>query len=114
MITDPSNIHPGTGTDFTDMRCVKTSVGEHFAGDLEHAIAGGQWAPCWAIRPICFFPAPGWALHNPRRSFPDWRKHPDVATVLVHIVERSSHTNRGFAVAVPTAPEIQKILSFNG
>ena len=45
VVTDPSHIGPGTLADFPKVRSVKASLGEHLAGGLEDAIAGGQGAP---------------------------------------------------------------------
>jgi len=42
VVADPSHIGPGAFADFSKMRSVKTSHGEQFTGNLEHAVAGGQ------------------------------------------------------------------------
>ena len=83
VVTDPRHIGPGAFADFAQVRSVKSSLGEQLAGDLKDAVARGQWAPCRAGRPICFF------------TLPD------------------SHTKPGLAVAVPTAFTMQKVPWYN-
>ena len=83
VVTDPRHIGPGAFADFAQVRSVKSSLGEQLAGDLKDAVARGQWAPYRASRPICFF------------TLPDL------------------HTKAGFAVAVPTAFRMQKVLGYN-
>ena len=64
MITDPSHIGPGAFADFAKVRSVKTCLGEQFAGDFEDAVAGGQWAPSRAGRPICLLALLEQSSHN--------------------------------------------------
>ena len=74
VVADPSHIGPSALADFSKMRSVKTSLGEQFTGNLEHAVAGGQRTSCRRVWPICFLALSGCGFHSSREFVRAWMK----------------------------------------